>query len=105
VVDGETGIILPPGDARALADAILRLLHDPVEAGRLGRNARRRYEAGYTPDVMARRIEAVFEEVYAVMARRIEAVFEEVYAYAPSPTKRIEISQPSSMHRIRRAVS
>ena len=65
VVDGETAVIVPPGDARTLADAILRLLHDPGEAARIGRNARKRYEAGYTPDVMARRIEAVFERVYA----------------------------------------
>jgi glycosyltransferase involved in cell wall biosynthesis len=65
VVDGETGIILPPNDTRALANAILRLLQDPGEAARLGRNARQRYEAGYTPGVMARRIEDVFEQVYA----------------------------------------
>ncbi len=65
VLDGETGIIVPPSDVRALAGAILRLLQDPAEAERLGRNARRRYEAGYTSDVMARRIEALFEQVYA----------------------------------------
>jgi len=65
VLDGETGIIVPPGDVRALAAAILRLLQDPAKAERLGRNARRRYEAGYTSDVMARRIESLFEQVYA----------------------------------------
>ncbi|HET9002326.1 MAG TPA: glycosyltransferase family 4 protein [bacterium] len=65
LVDGETGIILPPGDARTLANAILSLLQNPCEAARLGRNARQHYEAGYTTEVMARRIEQVFEKVYA----------------------------------------
>lgn len=65
VIDGETGIILPPGDGNALASAILRLLQHPDEAARLGRNAQRRYEAGYTPNIMARRIEDLFEQVHA----------------------------------------
>jgi glycosyltransferase involved in cell wall biosynthesis len=65
VIDGETGIILPPGDGNALASAILRLLQHPDEAARLRRNAQRRYEAGYTPNIMARRIEDLFEQVHA----------------------------------------
>jgi glycosyltransferase involved in cell wall biosynthesis len=65
VMNGETGIILPSGDPSALAGAILHLLQYPDEAARLGRNARRRYETGYTPEIMARRIEDVFEQVYA----------------------------------------
>jgi glycosyltransferase involved in cell wall biosynthesis len=65
VVDGETGIILPPGDTRALANAILRLLQDAGEAARLGRNAKKRYESNYTSELMARRIEGLFEQVYA----------------------------------------
>jgi glycosyltransferase involved in cell wall biosynthesis len=65
VVDGETGIVLPPGNASALATAILRLLQNPDEAARLGQNAKRRYEAGYTPQIMASRTEDLFEKVYA----------------------------------------
>ncbi|MDB5888914.1 MAG: hypothetical protein JWM03_1786, partial [Rhodocyclales bacterium] len=40
VVDGSTGLLVPPADAPALADAILRLLHDNVLSERLGAAAR-----------------------------------------------------------------
>jgi glycosyltransferase involved in cell wall biosynthesis len=42
VVPGETGVIVPPEDPGALADAIVRLLDEPEEARRLAENARRR---------------------------------------------------------------
>ena len=40
VVDGETGILVPPGDAVALTRALRILLANPAERRRLGRNAR-----------------------------------------------------------------
>jgi glycosyltransferase involved in cell wall biosynthesis len=42
VVDGETGILVPPGDEAGLARALDRLLADPAERARLGANGRRR---------------------------------------------------------------
>jgi phosphatidylinositol alpha-1,6-mannosyltransferase len=36
VLDGETGLLVPPGDAGATADALLRLFDDPALAERLG---------------------------------------------------------------------
>jgi len=41
VVDGETGIYVPPGDDRALRAAIEKMLARPDEAARIGANARR----------------------------------------------------------------
>ncbi|HXD56977.1 MAG TPA: glycosyltransferase family 4 protein [Thermoleophilaceae bacterium] len=40
VRDGETGLLTPPGDHRAIASAVLRLLHDPELASRLAHAAR-----------------------------------------------------------------
>ena len=43
--DGESGVIVPPGDARALAAAIVTLLHDPTRQRRLGAAASERLES------------------------------------------------------------
>src|SRR5204863_4694788 len=40
VADGESGLLVEPGDASGMAKAIVRLLHDPELAGRLGRQGR-----------------------------------------------------------------
>ena len=42
IIDGETGILVEPGNVRALVDTIQFLLSHPAEARRLGDNARER---------------------------------------------------------------
>lgn len=42
IVNGETGILIEPGDVAGLREAIRRLLANPAEADRLGANARQR---------------------------------------------------------------
>jgi glycosyltransferase involved in cell wall biosynthesis len=44
VIDGETGILVEPGDVAAMRQAIAYLLAHPHEACRMGRNARQRIE-------------------------------------------------------------
>lgn len=61
VVDGESGLLVPPGDPRALADALLALLGDPARAARLAHAARQRAETHFG---IARHVTAV-EAVYA----------------------------------------
>lgn len=45
VADGETGFLIPPGDAQALADALAELLDEPLLRRDLGAAGRRRAEA------------------------------------------------------------
>jgi rhamnosyl/mannosyltransferase len=61
--DGETGLTVPPGDARGLADALRRLGDDPALGRRLGSAARARVRAEFTLEVMAGRAVEVFESV------------------------------------------
>ena len=53
VVDQETGLLVPPENAQALAAALGTILGDRTVARRMGDTARRRYEARYTLDHMA----------------------------------------------------
>jgi glycosyltransferase involved in cell wall biosynthesis len=50
VSDGETGLLVPPGDAEALCAALQRLLDDPSLARRLGQAGRRSVVARYPRD-------------------------------------------------------
>ncbi len=60
VTDGESGLVVPPSDAEALADALIRLLRDPRLAQRLGAAAFSRYSQRYTDGQMARSLESIF---------------------------------------------
>jgi glycosyltransferase involved in cell wall biosynthesis len=48
VEDGRTGLLVAPGDERALAEALSRLLRDRELADRMGRLGRERALAGFT---------------------------------------------------------
>jgi glycosyltransferase involved in cell wall biosynthesis len=61
VLDGETGLVVPPEDAAALAEALLRLLEDPDYALRLGANGRSRVEHHQNWDAVVERMQPGLE--------------------------------------------
>jgi D-inositol-3-phosphate glycosyltransferase len=48
VIDGETGVLVPPGDAPALAAQLQRLHDDPTLARAMGHAGQRRVRSRYT---------------------------------------------------------
>lgn len=48
MIAGETGLLVPPGDAARLGDAMLRLLSDPGRASEMGAAARRQVESYFS---------------------------------------------------------
>jgi len=64
VADGETGLLVAPGDARALADAIVHALDDRAVAVRLGTAARAAIDPWLaTPEDYARRVRELVDTV------------------------------------------
>ena len=55
---GETGVLVPPADGAALADALIGLLCDAPLRQRLGEAARQRVRQLFSPEVQVPRIEA-----------------------------------------------
>ncbi|WP_019139661.1 glycosyltransferase family 4 protein [Noviherbaspirillum massiliense] len=65
VADGETGLLVPPEDPAALAEAIGRLLDDADLRRRMGKAGRERYEKRFSLESMVRGTCAVYREVAA----------------------------------------
>jgi len=71
VVDEMTGLLVPSGDADALAAAMQRLLDRPDERRRFSIAARRRAAESFGMDRMTRAYEGVYAEIAARTARRV----------------------------------
>jgi glycosyltransferase involved in cell wall biosynthesis len=65
VVDGVTGLLVPPGEPGRLAAAIGALLHDPAAAERMGTEGRRRVEERYSLDRFTRSVDALYAALLA----------------------------------------
>ena len=60
VVDGVTGLLVPPRDARAIKDAVTRLLDDADVARELSANGRRKVSELFDPERNCARLVALF---------------------------------------------
>jgi len=69
VADGETGYVVPSGDAPALAAALTRVLGDPALAARLGAAGRERAARSLGWDAVAERLLGIYGELAGEGAR------------------------------------
>ncbi len=63
VVDGETGLLVPPGDPARLSEAIFRLMNNGEEARAMGREASKRVAERFDVSRMVRAYEDVYLRV------------------------------------------
>src|SRR5207302_1585318 len=60
VQDGQTGLLVPPGEPNALAQAIVNLLQDSTRRVAMGRSGRSRVETIFTVEAMMDRLIAAY---------------------------------------------
>ena len=64
ICNGETGLLVPMGDAAAMADAIIRLLLEPSMAFDMGQAGRRHVFNHFTVSHTARKVEAIYDRIF-----------------------------------------
>jgi glycosyltransferase involved in cell wall biosynthesis len=65
VTDGETGVLVPPGDARALGDALDALRREPVRAATLARRGSVHARLRFSREAMLAGVQRVIGEAVA----------------------------------------
>jgi glycosyltransferase involved in cell wall biosynthesis len=73
IADGETGVLVPPRDATALAEAILALAENRGWSRRMGLAGRERARYMFSWERFIETLEAVYERVLEETARRVAA--------------------------------
>ena len=70
ITNGETGLLVPPGDVPSLAAAIGRLLKDPGEARRLGENGMSRVTKSFGLESMIGGYQAIYDRALGRVGTR-----------------------------------
>lgn len=70
VEEGSTGLLVPPGDPRALAQAMLKLWHNPERGRTLGQAGRHRVEKHFDIRAMVGRYEALYGPHHSPLTTR-----------------------------------
>jgi glycosyltransferase involved in cell wall biosynthesis len=65
VIDGETGILVEPGDMDGLAEGVAALLRDPERAAAMGRAGQELRRREFTMEHMISLVEQLYEELWA----------------------------------------
>jgi glycosyltransferase involved in cell wall biosynthesis len=65
VAQGETGLLVPPGDVESLAATVVSLLQDPVRREQMGRNGKARAQERFSLSASVRQMEQLYGEVLA----------------------------------------
>ncbi len=69
IEDGSEGFIVPPGDVRALADALLLLRRDAGRRGEMGARARERAESLFSEDRMVEEHASLFRSLIGIASK------------------------------------
>ena len=65
LTDGYNGLLVEPGDLHGFANAIVKLLKDPIERARLGQNARQQAVERHSWQHYIKRLEEIYADVLA----------------------------------------
>jgi glycosyltransferase involved in cell wall biosynthesis len=65
VIDGKTGILVPPRDIKSISKAIIALLSDEQKAKKLGQAAKQRISKDFQADRMVEFLQNVYQKVFA----------------------------------------
>jgi glycosyltransferase involved in cell wall biosynthesis len=73
IVPGETGLLIPPKDPVAAADALAQILTSPEVALEMGKRAAERGRKLYDTRDMARQVEEIYAKILRSKSRRSRA--------------------------------
>lgn len=65
VVQGETGLLIPPGESKPLAEALIQLLRDQVQAQQMGEAGRKRAVEHFDEHLVCERIVTTYRKLVA----------------------------------------
>ncbi|MDY6866963.1 MAG: glycosyltransferase family 4 protein [Chloroflexota bacterium] len=66
MIPDETGLIVPPGDSQALAEAIIKMLHNPAEAQAMGEAAKKHVIEHYSAQKQADEHMALYRQLLSI---------------------------------------
>ena len=72
-IGGETGLVVAPGSAPALRQAMDRIHDCPEMACAMGRRARQRFDQLFTGDLMGERYDAIYRSLGQETSRALDA--------------------------------